>query len=202
MATVPKPIASITLQEVMEGLASSPGFQAAFEEHTERAVFAETQVLRGTFILAGPGEFLRVTDSPIRHWMWLSGERLVMADGNAPEVEADREVLRFFQEFALLWRGDLAALEEQYALDFEFGYTVSWPVVWKLELTPRSEAVRAAIDRIFMIGESDEQGIRVTGLDLREAGGDWIRFRLRGPQAPRNEASADLEEIFNARKLP
>ncbi|NNL84642.1 MAG: outer membrane lipoprotein carrier protein LolA, partial [Myxococcales bacterium] len=148
-AETPAP-APITLEAVMQRLASSPGFRADFREVREIALLREPLESTGTLYFVPPDRLARHTHSPEPGLMLIEGDRLRTRDALGEEeldLAAQPRARRLVDQLTLLLRGDLPALRDAYETDFDAAGSD-----WSLVLVPRDVVAREIIGRISLHG--------------------------------------------------
>jgi Outer membrane lipoprotein carrier protein LolA-like len=164
------------LTTLMRAFAAVPASRARFSEEKAIPELDLPLPSEGTLSWQAPDWLEKRTTSPIQEVLRVTGDRLVYE-------RPDRGVR---QEFALqdqpemmalvtairgTLAGDLPALRRFYEVDFERGGGADRP--WCMVLTPLSLRLRAAVQRIAIVG----RGPQILELDT-QAGGGTTRMRV------------------------
>lgn len=155
----------------MHLLAASGGVRSAYREWKHLALLSEPLESAGTLWFEPPDHLARHVESPGRAWLVVRGHDVLMRDPTG-EQRADlgtSETARGLVEgLAVVLRGDLAGLRERYRVDFEGGGDGG---EWRMELVPRSRAVRRLVERLSIAGS----GALLHRMEMHERGGDRTR---------------------------
>ncbi len=162
------------LARIMAGLAAVRERRSTFTEEKTIPELDLPLPTEGTLRWRAPDMLEKHTTSPI-------DERLSVAGGRLAYERADRGIRRDFAldeqpEMQALVEairgtlaGDLGALRRHYRVEFGAARDGSW----RMELTPVSLRLRAAVQRIVVTGEAAE----IRGVDT-EGGGGVTRMRI------------------------
>jgi hypothetical protein len=187
---------SLTLDELLRQMASTPGVVAEFRESKELALLEAPLEARGTLYFMPPNRLARVTRLPSVTRLVLDGSHMRFEDATgANEVElGDDPVARHFADNLMaIWRGDRAQLERLYALEFQ-----AEAARWELALAPRGAPLDRFIASIRLRGD----GAEMREMDLLEKDGDRTRTSfMRSDVAHRFDAE-EQRAIFGAPAAP
>jgi hypothetical protein len=146
----PDPDGDLTLETLMERMASTPGVVAEFRETREVGLLDAPLSVEGTIYFVPPDRMVRRTHHPGVSVLVLDGERMRFRDeagGDDFDLAASPEARHFVDNFIVLFNGDLEGLRERYRVEFEAA-----GARWKLALAPRRSPVRDFIDSILLRG--------------------------------------------------
>jgi len=127
--------ADMTLDDLLSHMATTHGVVAEFREIKTLKLLDAPLETRGTVYFEPPDRFARITREPAETRLVLEGDHMHFQDAaGAGDVDlSENPVARSFAEnLIVLWKGDRAALEKIYSLDFHADGSH-----WKLVLTPR-----------------------------------------------------------------
>ncbi|MEX2207949.1 MAG: outer membrane lipoprotein carrier protein LolA [Myxococcota bacterium] len=157
---------TLTLDQLLRHMATTRGVVAEFREVKLLALLDAPLETRGTLYFVPPDKLARVTRSPAETRLLLTGDRMRFEDeAGASDVDlsANPVARQFAKNLIVLWRGDRAALEAVYTLDFS-----AEGALWKLALTPRGAPLDRFITHIRLGGD----GPKILDMDLLESDGD------------------------------
>lgn len=180
----------LTLETLMEGMASASGVVADYEEVKELALLREPIRSRGRLYFVPPDRMLRHTQTPAESRLVMDAGRMeYRSEGDAAPVDlsADPAARQFAENFVALFAGDLDALQERYEVDFE-----ATSEGWTLDLTPRSTLVRRFVARVSLQGE--ERVLRE--LLLVETDGDRTTTRFERVDVDHRYSEEELHSLF------
>lgn len=199
-----------TLEALLAGFRTMPGFEARFEEQKTLALLAAPLTSRGRLFFAPPATLLRRVETPNPHDI-LIREHVVristprddasaapgaVAGPGSRSVEtidlARRDDVRPLVE-SMLWifSGDLAQLESIYAVD----YQVLAPAAsgrWQLRLVPRAAPLSRLIRELAISG----RGQGADRLEVSETTGDHTTTRILEADPERRFAAGEIERLF------
>jgi hypothetical protein len=165
-AEAPAPSESLTLDELLQHMATTRGVVAEFREVKVMALLDSPLETKGTLYFVPPDKLARVTTTPAATRLVLDGNRMRFEDetGGKDVDLAENPVARGFAEnLIVLWRGDRAALEAIYKLDFH----ADGPR-WSLTLQPKG----APLDRFIASLRLSGDGRTMNEMELIETDGD------------------------------
>ncbi len=182
---------AITLQTLMQRLATTSGVRAEFHEVKEIALLERPLESTGTLYFVPPRRMARYTEKPVRSAFVIDGSRLSFRDDTgADNVDlAANEIARTVVEsFVVLFNGDRAALEARYEVGFE-----AQGSHWKLTLTPRDSRVLAVVSRVVLEGD----GAALMQMIVSEAEGDRTVTTFHDVRTDVRFSDAELARIFS-----
>jgi hypothetical protein len=181
---------SLTLAELMRGMASATGVAAEFAERKEIALLSEPLESRGRLYFVPPDRLARFTTFPDFSALVVDGAQVRFRDGSGgEEVDLSASPLArvFVDNFVVLFSGDLERLERIYAPELHAeGHR------WILSLTPRHPPLDGVIDRIVLEGE----GRSIARMEVREQDGDRTLTVFDAVVTDAAFAPPDLERLF------
>ena len=165
-ADAPPRAETLTLDELLGHMATTQGVVAEFREVKLLALLDAPLETRGTLYFVPPDKLARVTTSPAATRLLLTGDHMRFEDeaGTSDiDLSANPVARQFANNLIVLWRGDRAALEAIYRLEFSAD-----GASWKLALAPKSAPLDRFITSIRIAGEGPE----IRDMDLLESDGD------------------------------
>ncbi|MFI5315832.1 MAG: outer membrane lipoprotein carrier protein LolA [Myxococcota bacterium] len=160
------PAGDISLDDLLSHMAGTRGVVAEFHEIKTLKLLDAPLETRGTIYFVPPDRLARVTRQPAETRLVLDGGRMRFQDaaGGRDVDLSENPVARSFSEnLMVLWRGDRAALESIYTLEFH-----SEASRWQLALTPR----HAPLDRFLRSITLRGDGAVMQDMELIESDGD------------------------------
>jgi Outer membrane lipoprotein carrier protein LolA-like len=159
IGAVEAPTAS--LDSLLAMLARQPPQSIAFSEVHTSALLNRELIVGGTLEYAGPGKLSRVVTTPYSERTDIDGDlvRISRADGSERRFSLKHapELGGLLTGFTALLAGDRAALEREFEIAVAGDRTA-----WQVTLTPRSNRVRARIERVSVHGTGDVPACIVT----------------------------------------
>jgi Outer membrane lipoprotein carrier protein LolA len=155
-------------QELFRGLAGLPGLSAHYREEKQLALLVEPVVSEGTVWFVPPGEFIRVTSKPVWSTLVVRLRSVVYTDDAGEQrlpVGKSHPARAFVQVFVNVVRGDLPAVERDFAVAFT--PQTDGRSSWDLALSPRKKGF-AGVRSIRIHGS----GLVIASLEVVEAAGD------------------------------
>jgi len=165
-ADAPQPAGTLTLDELLQHMATTRGVVAEFREVKLLALLDAPLETRGTLYFVPPDKLARVTRAPAPTRLLLTGDHMRFEDeAGASDIDLSQNPVarQFAHNLIVLWRGDRPALEALYRLDFS-----AEGARWKLGLAPKSAPLDAFISAIRIAGE----GPVIRDMELVETDGD------------------------------
>ena len=165
-AEAPPTAATITLDELLQHMATTSGVVAEFREVKLLALLDAPLETRGTLYFVPPDKLARVTVAPAATRLLLSGDHMRFEDeaGSSDiDLSTNPVARQFANNLIVLWRGDRAALEAIYRLEFSAEGSV-----WKLGLAPKGSPLDRFITAIRISGD----GPKILEMELVETDGD------------------------------
>lgn len=181
----------ITLQRLMQQLATTSGVRAEFREVKQIALLERPLESTGTLYFVPPRRMARYTEKPVRSVFVIDGSKLSFRDETGSEnVDlSTNEVARTVVEsFLVVFNGDLAELRTRYQVGFEAQRSR-----WTLTLTPRDSRVMAVVSRVVLQGE----GAALMQMVVSEAGGDRTVTTFHDVHTDVRFSKAELARIFS-----
>lgn len=182
----------LALETLMRGMAESRGVVARFREVKEVSLLAEPVVSRGVLYFVPPDRLARHVTEPGDRWLRVDGERLSFRDETGEdaldlgESPVAREIV---ENLVVLFRGDLPALRERYAVRFE-----AEEERWTLRLEPRAAPLADYVERVVLRGE----GRALREMVWRETDGDRTITTFTRVEADRPLSAAERRRAFPA----
>ncbi len=158
--------ANLSLEDLLQHMATTHGVVAEFHEIKTLKLLDAPLETRGTVYFAPPDRFARITREPAETRLVLDGGRMRFQDaagGSDFDLSANPVARSFAENMIVLWRGDRAALENIYTLEFH-----SEGARWQLGLTPR----HAPLDRFLRSITLRGDGATMHEMEVVESDGD------------------------------
>ncbi len=188
------PAPSLTLDELLGHMATTRGVVAEFHEVKLLALLEAPLETRGTLYFVPPDKLARVTQSPAETRLLLSGDQMRFEDeAGASDIDlsANPVARQFANNLIVLWRGDRAALEAIYRLEF----SADGPR-WKLALAPKSAPLDRFITHIRISGD----GRAILDMDLLESDGDRTHTVFEKTEVDHAFSPEEERAIFGPRQ--
>jgi len=134
-----QPTGTLTLDELLGHMATTRGVVAEFREVKLLSLLDAPLETRGTLYFVPPDKLARVTKTPTATRLVLRGDHMRFEDeagANDIDLSANPVARQFADNLVVLWRGDRAALEKIYRLEF-----TADGAAWKLALAPKGSAL-------------------------------------------------------------
>jgi outer membrane lipoprotein-sorting protein len=179
-----------TLEELMAGMAETPGVEARFLETKEIALLSEPLLTRGTLAFVPPDRLVRTTTEPSRSRLVIAGDRFSFTDaagGDAVDLSANPLAREFVDNFIVLFNGDLAALRRRYEPELR-----AEGAGWELTLRPRHRPLSDLIERITLTGS----GGALLRMEMLERDGDRTTTRFEEVKVDRRFTPEEIERLF------
>jgi outer membrane lipoprotein-sorting protein len=180
-----------SLEDLLARFRAVPGMELRFREEKQIALMRMPARSEGTIHYARPGRIARRVTSPRAQVVLIAGDELRMREGERVErIDlAAQPVLRSFVDtFAQLLRGDRAALEATYRLEYGPGDEGRW----RLTLTPRS----APLERFLREMRFEGVGTTLHHMVATEVSGDVTTTTFTSADAARRYTDAEAARIF------
>jgi hypothetical protein len=181
---------TLTLGELLEGMATAKGVVAEFTEHKRIALLVAPLESRGRLYFVPPGRLARFTASPGFSSLVVDGDSVRFregAEGDAFDLSGNPMARVFVDNFIVLWSGDREKLEALYEPDLS-----SQGERWQLALAPRRPPLDRFIERIVLKGE----GRAIAEMEVRERDGDRTTTVFDSVETDRPFTAAELERLF------
>ncbi len=143
--------ADLTLDELLSHMATTPGVVAEFREIKTLKLLDAPLETKGTLYFAPPDRLARVTREPAETRLVLDGGTMRFADaagGRETDLSSNPVARAFAENLIVLWRGDRAALEKIYSLDFHADGSR-----WQLSLVPKGAPLDRFLRSITLRGD-------------------------------------------------
>ena len=185
-----EPAVPASVEALMRRFAASGIVRARYQETRHLSILEAPIETEGVLYFAPPDWLARYVSRPGSASVVVRGDRAVFRDETGYQlIDLDAsDVARYFVEnFIVLLRGDLAALQARYRTSFRSGEHG-----WQLDLEPRSA-----------LGQSVIKSVRVTGrtelreMETRETTGDRTVTVFSDVETDVDMAPAELERIFS-----
>ena len=183
----------IGLDDLLSHMATTKGVVAEFREIKTLKLLAAPLETRGTVYFQPPDRFARVTRDPAETRLVLDGSRMRFEDETGvKDVDlSENPVARQFAEnLIVLWRGDRAALEKIYTLDFHADGTR-----WQLVLTPRQSPLDKFLRQISLKGD----GSTMNEMNVVESDGDRTQTLFERSDVDHEFGADEARAIFGPR---
>jgi Outer membrane lipoprotein carrier protein LolA-like len=143
------------LPQLMASLQQVKSASGQFVERKTLRVLNQPLIASGTLLYVAPDQVQKITVSPQRERLALSGDMLTVEGGpddrtRTMSLASNPEVAAFVEGIRATLAGDLPALERFYTVQFAGG-----PTSWQIELQPRDERLRKLVQWIRIGGSGD-----------------------------------------------
>jgi len=184
------PSGPLTLEAMMQRMASTPGVRAEFREEKHLALLDAPLVSEGTLYFVPPSRMARITSRPGKTVLVIDGGRMSYTDATGAsqvDLAGSRVARSMVENFVVLFGGDLAALRERYRIDFE-----AEGMRWQMRLMPKAAPLSQFIASIEMRGV----GPALEEMVIHEADGDLTTTRFRRVETDRRFTPEELARLF------
>jgi outer membrane lipoprotein-sorting protein len=181
-----------SLEAMMARLAEAEGVAAHFVEHKHLALLQEPLESDGMLYFSPPDRLARLTERPTPARLVIHGSHLTLADANGVDrIDLDRSRIarQFVDQLTLLLAGDLDGLRASYSVSFE----VTPEEGWRLQLAPRSRALKRMIEAIAVRGRGSE----LQRMEVLETSGDRSVTVFDRVDTHRIFSTREMTEIFS-----
>ncbi|HTO06237.1 MAG TPA: outer membrane lipoprotein carrier protein LolA [Myxococcota bacterium] len=161
-----QPARDLTLEDLLSHMRATHGVVAEFHEVKTLKLLDAPLESRGTLYFAPPDRLARVTREPAETKLVLDGGRMSFRDaagGSDVDLSENPVARAFADNLMVLWRGDRAALESIYQLDFHADGSR-----WQLALSPRHSPLDQFLRSITLRGD----GAEMREMEVLESDGD------------------------------
>ena len=192
----PAPSGTITLDDLLAHMSTTSGVVAEFREIKTLKLLDAPLETRGTVYFAPPNRLARVTREPAETRLVLDGNRMRFQDAaGARDIDlADNPVARAFADnLIVLWRGDKAALENIYTLDFH-----AEGARWQLALSPRHSPLDRFVRAINLKGD----GAEMREMEVVEVDGDKTQTLFDKTDVAHVFGEEEARAVFGPRPAP
>ena len=180
----------MTLDDLLSHMATTHGVVAEFREIKTLKLLDTPLETRGTVYFEPPDRFARVTRQPAETRLVVDGGHMHFQDATgAGDVDlTENPVARSFADnLIVLWKGDKAALEKIYTLDFHADGSR-----WKLVLTPKHSPLDQFLRNITLSGE----GPAMHEMLVLESDGDRTQTLFDKSDVAHDFSDAETRAIF------
>ena len=185
------PNGPLTLEILMQRMASTTGVRAAFREEKQLALLSAPLVSEGMLYFVPPARMARITTRPGVSALVIDGGRLSYTDETGAsdvDLASNRVARALVDNFVVLFAGDLPALRERYAVDFTADGTG-----WRMQLTPKAAPLAKFIASVELRGE----GPALKEMAVREADGDYTLTRFERVETDTRFTPEELARLFS-----
>jgi hypothetical protein len=182
------------LASLLREFSAMPGLSARFRETKQLELLELPLSSSGVLHFAPPDRLVRRVEEPAASTLLLVGDTLTIRGARetwSVDLDGHPAARSFVDGFRLVLRGDLAALQEAYAVRLEASNEEP-DGEWRIHLVPRSEALRQVVTSIALGG----RGSVVRELRLVEANGDETRDEFFDVDVRRRFSEGELESLF------
>jgi hypothetical protein len=161
-------------EDVLKHVSHAIPQQVPYEETHVTAILTTPIVSNGTLSFIPPSRLEKHVVSPREERYVIEGDSLLweeMATGQTKKLFLpDYPLLQSFVEgFRAVFAGDLVSLRTWFAIEM-----VGAKNAWELKLIPIDDDIAEFVDALHFIG----QGERITGIEIREVGGDYSHITI------------------------
>lgn len=184
------PSGPLTLEALMQRMASTTGVRAEFREEKTLALLESPLVSEGKLYFIPPSRMARITTRPGASALVIDGQKMSYTDeAGASDVDlaGNRIARTIVENFVVLFAGDLAALRERYRVDFE-----SEKLRWRMLLTPKAAPLSQFIASVELRGD----GPALEEMTIREADGDRTLTRFLRVETDTRFTPEELARLF------
>lgn len=181
-----------TLDAILSSFRDVEGMELRFREEKRIALLTTPAISEGTVHYMRPGRLVRRITSPSAQVVLIDGDALSMREGTRTEridLAAQPVVRSFVDTFSELLRGDRAALERVYRVQFTPGEGGAWT----LALTPRS----APLDRFLREIRFEGSGTALRAMVMTEVSGDATTTTFHDVNTRRRFSTDEARRIFS-----
>ncbi|MEB2344008.1 MAG: outer membrane lipoprotein carrier protein LolA [Deltaproteobacteria bacterium] len=181
------------LDRILQRFAEMPGFSAHFQEERRLALLQAPLRSEGAIYFQPPDRLARHVERPAPSATIVRGNEITVVDGGdlrSLDLAAAPVLSAFVEGLRLLLRGDAGGIRTLFSVEL----ATEANGAWKLRLTPRRDAVRAAILSIVVSG----QDVRPGEMRIFERGGDETRIRFSRVDVAHRFDAAESERLFRA----
>jgi outer membrane lipoprotein-sorting protein len=184
--------APLTLEVLMQGMASTTGVRAAFREEKQLALLEAPLVSEGMLYFVPPARMARITTQPGASALVIDGGRLSYTDETGASdvnLAGNRVARTLVENFVVLFAGDLAALRERYDVGFE-----AKGQSWRMRLVPKAAPLATFVASVELSGE----GPALAAMALREVDGDRTLTRFERVETGARFSPEELVRLFSS----
>ena len=181
--------------ELLERLGRMPGFSARYEEEKRIAFMSVPLRTSGEMFFVPPHLLLRRVDPPRASLLRIDEETVAFSDATGTQtldLGANETARILAHTFSQVLAGDLPGLRETYTLTFTPERAgAEPPAPWRLELSPRDEALAQAIRGVAVSG----RGLRLDEMVVTETQGDVTTTRFQDVDPARRFAPEEVRSL-------
>lgn len=184
------PSGPLTLEALMQRMASTSGVRAEFREEKRLALLESPLVSEGTLYFIPPSRMARITTRPGASKLVIDGERMSYTDETGAsdvDLAGNRVARAIVENFVVLFAGDLAALRERYRVEF-----ASQELRWHIQLEPKQAPLSQFLASVEMKGV----GPALEEMEIREADGDLTLTRFQHVETDVGFTAEELARLF------
>jgi outer membrane lipoprotein-sorting protein len=182
----------LTLEDLLDHMRTTHGVVAEFHEVKTLKLLDAPLESRGTLYFQPPDRLARVTRLPAETRLVLDGGRMRFQDaagGSDVDLSANPVARAFSDNLMVLWRGDRAALEAIYTLDFH-----SEGSRWQLALSPRHSPLDQFLRSITLRGD----GAEMHQMEVLETDGDRTQTFFEKIDVAHEFSADEARAVFGA----
>lgn len=186
----PNAAGTLTLDDLLSHMASTRGVVAEFREIKTLKLLDAPLETRGTLYFAPPDKLARITREPAETRLVLDGGRMHYQDaagGRDTDLSTNPVARAFAENLIVLWRGDRAALEKIYSLDFR-----AEGARWQLALAPKG----APLDRFLRTITLRGDGKVMQEMEVIESDGDRTQTLFEKTDVDHEFGEAESRALF------
>jgi outer membrane lipoprotein-sorting protein len=184
------PSGPLTLEALMQRMASTSGVRAEFREEKRLALLETPLLSEGTLYFIPPSRMARITTRPGASKLVIDGERMSYSDetgGSSMDLAGNRVARTIVENFVVLFAGDLTALRERYQVEF-----ASQELRWRIQLTPKAAPLSQFIAGVELRGD----GPALEEMTILEADGDRTVTRFLRVETDTLFTPEELARLF------
>jgi len=186
------------LKDLMALFAESGGVRAKFSESRYLSILTEPIETRGVLYFSPPDHLARYTSQPDASSIVTDGKQVTLSDRTGTktiDLESSELARELVSGFAVLLRGDLAALNAEYEVEL-YSRKSQGPLLaspWILDLKPRSSEIRIFIERTRVEGLKN----KLTSMETLEKNGDRTLMVFSAVETGLEFDDEQLEHLFS-----
>jgi outer membrane lipoprotein-sorting protein len=184
------PSGPLTLEKLMQRMASTSGVRAEFREEKVLAMLDAPLVSEGMLYFIPPARMARITTRPGASTLVIDGGRLSYTDeagASNVDLASNRVARTLVENFVVLFSGDLAALRDRYEIQFD-----TKGVRWHLRLVPKAAPLANFIASVELHGD----GPSLEEMSVRESDGDRTVTRFQRVETDTRFTPEEITRLF------
>lgn len=184
------PHGTLTLEILMQHMATTSGVRAEFHEVKQIALLEKPLESDGTLYFIPPARMARITRAPGATTLVINGAHMSYSDttgANSVDLSGSRVARTIVENFVVLFNGDLSALREHYSVGFEAA-----GARWHMRLAPKGPPVSQLIASIELRGD----GPALEQMVVVEKEGDRTTTLFHDVVTDTRFSSEELSRIF------